>query len=232
MPSTLDAAEHEPTFEVDYVPGVQGHAVLAVGPDGAGVDALAFWSLGPYGRAGGAWILPLATLHENTERLRNVMGMIRGTCVTDWTVDRPLEIVEKLDGLLPERMVAALRDNIVVVPDLLDEIAEERKTYADAVEAYRATAKSKIVPLVWPSEVPEPRALADWATASQQRFAASPVAGQALALTAAVARAVELWQETEQLRYRRAYLRSFGEPRSLPPRWLARLRAANAPGRA
>ncbi|WP_373367482.1 DUF6218 family protein [Micromonospora purpureochromogenes] len=36
----------------------------------------------------------------------------------------------------------------------------------------------------------------------------------------------QLWQDTEQVRFRRRHLRSFGEPRQLPPRWLARLRAA------
>ena len=48
----------------------------------------------------------------------------------------------------------------------------------------------------------------------------------ALALTSAVAMAAELWQDTEQARYRRKYLRALGEPQPLPPRWLARLRAA------
>lgn len=227
MTSALDAPESAYALEVDYVRDAQGHAVLAMGPDGAGAEALAVWSLGPTGRAGGAWVLPLDNLQQHVVRLQRIIGMIRGRCLVDWMIDSPLRILARLGDLLPGEVVAGFRDEILIIPELLDEIAERRKMYADAVEAYRATTKSKIVPLVWPSPVPEPRTLGEWSARFQQS-AASPVAGQALALTAAVARTAELWQDTEQLRYRRPYLRSFGDPQSLPPRWLAQLRAANA----
>jgi hypothetical protein len=227
MTSALDAPESAFTLEVDYVRGAQGHAVLAVGSDGAGAEALAVWSLGPTGRAGGAWVLRLDNLQQDVVRLQQIMAMIRGRCLVDWTTDSPLRTLGRLGDLLPGEVVAGLRDQILIIPEMLDEIAERRKMYADAVEAYRATTKSKIAPLVWPSPVPEPQTLVEWSSRSLQS-AASPVAGQALTLTAAVARTAELWQDTEQLRYRRSYLRSFGEVQSLPPRWLARLRAANA----
>ncbi|MEV0430605.1 DUF6218 family protein [Micromonospora sp. NPDC050495] len=47
-------------------------------------------------------------------------------------------------------------------------------------------------------------------------------------MTAAVANTAQLWQDTEQARYRRAYPRLLGDPQPLPPRWLARLREAVA----
>jgi hypothetical protein len=46
-----------------------------------------------------------------------------------------------------------------------------------------------------------------------------------LSIAGAVERAVELWTDTEQIRYRRPYLRTLGEPQVLPPRWRARLTA-------
>jgi hypothetical protein len=39
----------------------------------------------------------------------------------------------------------------------------------------------------------------------------------------AVRQANELWEDTEQVRYRRIHLRSFGDAQPLPPRRLAAL---------
>jgi hypothetical protein len=96
-----------------------------------------------------------------------------------------------------------------------------------AVWVLGATAISKIAPLKWAGKLPED---GDEIAALSPRHlsAASPVAGAALTVAVALSRAVELWQETEEARYRRPYLRSLGERQPLPPRWLARLRAAES----
>lgn len=225
MASDVEAHDNELSIPVDYVPGARGHAVLAVGPDSDGGDSLAVWRLTPTGRAGGAWIVRFDEIERNADQLCRIMGMLQGRCLVEWSSEAPASILGKIGDAVPADLVAALQSNILTIPDLLTEIREQRTRYAEAVEQHRATTKSKIAPLEWPSVVPDQQELTEWAVRAQSAVT-SPVAASALVLTAVVARTAQLWQDTEQARYRRGYLRSFGEPQALPPRWLARLRAA------
>jgi hypothetical protein len=225
MTSAVGAPEHELSIPMDYVPGARGHAVLAIGRDEAGAEALAVWRVGVTGSAVGAWVLPFDTLQQDSAHLQRLMNLVRDRCLVDWDRATPTGIVGRLTGLLPAELAAAMQRNVLAIPDLLQEVTEQRSVIAAAAEDYRRTAKSKIAPLVWPAEVPEQSELMYWATRAQ-RAAVSPVAVSALAVAAGLAQTAQLWQDTEQVRYRRRYLRSLGEPQPLPPRWLARLRAA------
>ena len=225
MTSVVDALEDELSVQMDYVPGARGHAVLGVGRDGSGDEALAIWRLGVTGRAVGAWVLRLDQLDERNSEFQKLMELLRDRCLVGWDRDTPTSILDKLAGHMPARLSAAMRRNILMLPDLLAEVAEHRTLIAAAADDYRKTAKSKVAPLVWPTEVPDHSELMSRA-AGVQRQGASEVAASALALSTGLAAVAQLWQDTEQVRYRRRYLRSLGEPRTLPPRWLARLRAA------
>ncbi|WP_371409137.1 DUF6218 family protein [Micromonospora zamorensis] len=215
--------ESELAIPVDYVPGARGHAVLAVGPDADGVEAVAVWRLSPTGRAGGAWVVRLDEVAQDDQLVR-IMWMLQGRCLVGWDRGAPVAILDRIAYVLPQELVSTLRGYVLTVPELLAEIAEHRSAYAEAVDRQRAVSKSKLAPLAWPTEVPNHEDLA--IQLAVQPRAASPVAGSALALTSAVATTAQLWQDTEQARYRRKYLRALGEPQPLPPRWLARLRAA------
>jgi hypothetical protein len=223
MASDAEGSESELSIPVDYVPGGRGHGVLAVGPDGDGAEALAVWRLGPTGRAGGAWVVRLDEIERDPDQLRRIMWILQDRCLVDWDREAPARILGRIADVLPAELLARLQRNILTVPELLTEISEHRSAYAAAVEQHRATAKSKIAPLAWPIAMPDQQELVEWAARAQS---ASPVAASALALTAAVASTAQLWQDTEQVRYRRTYLRFLGEPQPLPPRWLARLREA------
>ncbi|MFI6134159.1 DUF6218 family protein [Micromonospora sp. NPDC051141] len=223
----MEASENELAIPVDYVPGAQGHGVLAVGPDSDGGDALAVWRLSPTGRAGGAWVVRFEEIERDSEQLCQIMGMLQDRCLVDGNEEAPIAALARVAEVLPAELVTTLQRSIVTIPELLTEISEHRSTYAAAVEQHKAGTKSKIAPLAWPTEMPEKADFAQWA-ARAHSTAASPVAATALALTAAVANTAQLWQDTEQARYRRVYLRSLGEPQPLPPRWLARLREAVA----
>ncbi|MEU8153148.1 DUF6218 family protein [Micromonospora sp. NPDC048986] len=218
-----EESESELAISVDYVPGARGHAVLAVGPDAVGVEAVAVWRLSPTGRAGGAWLVRLDEVAQDDQLVR-IMWMLQGRCLVGWNREAPVAILERIAHVLPQELVNMLRGNVLTVSDLLAEITEHRSAYSDAVDRQRAVSKSKLAPLAWPSEVPDHEDLA--IRLAVQPRAASPVAGSALALTSAVAMTAQLWQDTEQARYRRKYLRALGEPQPLPPRWLAWLRAA------
>jgi hypothetical protein len=210
---------------VDYAPGARGHAVLVTGPGSDGEEALAVWVLGAFGTATGAWVLPLASLDE--PYLLSVMSMVRGRCLVGWSEQAAAEALDKVEAALPTALVARLRAASVAIPDLFAETREHRARYAEAVTAYSATVTSKITPLTWTGTLPD---VGNEIAALSPRHvsAAGAVAGAALTMAGAFSRAVELWQETEEARYRRPYLRPLGERQPLPPRWLARLRAAES----
>ncbi|MEU5564429.1 DUF6218 family protein [Micromonospora musae] len=223
----MEGSENELSVPVDYVPGARGHGVLAVGRDTDGGEALAVWRLGPTGRAGGAWVVRFDEIERNPEQLRRIVSMLQDRCLVDWDEATPAGALARLSEFLPAELLTTLHGNLLTIPELLAEITELRFTYATAAEQHRESAKSKIAPLAWPSEMPEQQTLVAWAIRASTA-AASPVAATALSLTAAVASTAQLWQDTEQARYRRIYLRSLGDPQPLPPRWLARLREAVA----
>jgi hypothetical protein len=222
----VDRSDAELTLPVDYVPGVRGHGVLAVGRDADGAESLAVWKLGPTGQAGGAWVISFSEAEADTDRLRRIFGMVQGRSLVDWAIDGPLGIATKLSGLLPADVVGDFCSHPLDIPSLLREIGEHREAYAEALERHRPTTKSKIAPLQWTEEIPDDLETVRDALTPPISTGAAPVVAQALAVAGAVRRAVELWQDTEQARYRRTYLRSLGEPQPLPPRWLATLRAA------
>ncbi|MET7750411.1 DUF6218 family protein [Micromonospora sp. NPDC005367] len=221
----MEAFESELSVPLDYVLGARGHGVLAVGPGSDGGEALAVWRLSPTGRAGGAWVVRFDELARDPAQLRRIMSMLQGRCLVDWDETMPTDILARISEFLPAELLTTLQGNILTIPELLAEISEHRSIYAAAVEQHTASTKLKTVPLAWPSEVPDQQELLGWADQAHAG-AASPVAVKALSLTAAVANTAELWQDTEQTRYRRVYLRSLGDPQPLPPRWLARLRDA------
>ncbi|MCG5440780.1 DUF6218 family protein [Micromonospora foliorum] len=221
----VEVSENELSIPIDYVPGVRGHAVLAVGPDSGGGDALAVWRLGPTGVAGGAWVVRLDEIEREPEQLRRIMWNLQDRCLIDWDRETPVGVLARVAEVVPAELLSKLEGTILALPDLLEEIREHRSSYSIAVEQHRTRVKSKIAPLAWATQLPSQEHLATWA--AKDRFAsASQVAATALAVTAAVARTAQLWQDTEQARYRRAYLRPLGDPQPLPPLWLARLRKA------
>lgn len=225
MAEQATQADEELSVPTDYVPGARGYAVLVAGRDGGGHEAIAIWRLGVTGHAVGAWIFRLDDLATDQERLLNVVSLLRDRCVVDWKADRPDAVLRLLEQWLPVDLVTALRSNRLFIPDLLCEVREHRRACVEAVERHRPNTKSTLAPLAWSVELPDDLAQARLVL-TPSPMTAVPVAAEALTLVGTVRRAVELWQDTEQTRYRRAYLRSLGEVQPLPPRWLAVLRRA------
>lgn len=232
-------ANEELSVPGDYVPGVRGYAILVTGRDGGtdgdgdgggdresfGAESIAVWRLGATGYAAGAWILRLDDIEADPQHLRDVMSLLRDRCLVDWDADRPEAALRRIERWLSADLVSALRSNLLFIPDLLHEVRKHRRVCSETVEQHRLTTKSAIVPLAWSVELPDdPDRARRMLTPAP--MTATPVAAEALALAGTVRRAVELWQDTEQTRYRRTYLRSLGEVQPLPPRWLAALRKA------
>jgi hypothetical protein len=226
MTIAREIREAETGVAAAYLPGVRGHAVLATGAMADGAEALAIWTLSALGNATGAWILPLATL--DTERLLAVMhGMVRGRCLVGWTERSAATALAKVKKELPLALVARLRTESLAIPALIDETRAHRVRCEEELKAHGAAASSKIAPLAWPRPLPAPGAEAA-ALTPRHVSGASPVAIAALTVADALRNAIDLWQETEEARFRRRYLRTLGDQRLLPPRWAARLRIAES----
>lgn len=208
-----------------YLPGVRGHVVLAHGPDADGRPALAAWQLNAAGGQVGSWEIALS---DGAPRLLPVLSKFAGYVLVDWTVSQPAAILAAVADLLPADSLSAgpfsagpfsagpfsaglvdrLSGSAAALTGMLAEIREERSRYEG---------------LPWPSRVPSdddaPVAL------TRRRPVNSPVAAAALGMASAVRNAIALWDDTERCR-----LRAFGgEPRPLPPDWLAFLRTAAGP---
>ncbi|GAB3803109.1 DUF6218 family protein [Micromonospora zhanjiangensis] len=224
MTISVETPDNELSIPFDYVPGARGHAVLAAGEDESGSAALAVWRLGATGQAVGAWVLSMSAVRRDNEEFQQVMNLIRDRSLVAWDADSPMEVIGRIAPELPASLVESLRRNVLLIPDLLAEIAEQRAAITLAADEYRRTASSKVAPLMWPTDIPSPAELR--VVADEMQHPAAPVVAKALGLSAGLARVAQLWQETEQVRARRRYLRTLGDPQLLPPRWLESVRAA------
>jgi len=216
-----------------HVAGVTGHLILELGPDSAGHDALAVWHVDAAGQPVGASIATPESLAADQEAARRLLGLTTGRSVLGWdttTAADALGILSHCAGVVsPVRL-----DTAVLLPEVLGEIEEQRQLHADAIEAYRvARPKGSIKPIAYPVAVPTAATSAEelrLAACLAVPVADSGVAARALLLARLTRWSVNLWHATETARLRRKYLvEQFGDEAPLPPRWLAKLRAANTP---
>jgi hypothetical protein len=223
-------------FVSDYVPGTVGHAVLAVGHDHSGADAVAVWQVSPTGQPTGAWILATGSDggDADREKAQRLLRTVERRSVVGWSSEDVSDLLGRLAEAAGTDLAPGWDETAVYLPAALAEIAEYRHRHAEAVTEYQNAAKSKVAPLAWQHEVPtEASSLKELADAAGLTSVAttSEVAAQALLTARTLAWTAGLWQETEQVRLRRRYLvERFGPASALPERWLGRLRAANARG--
>jgi hypothetical protein len=238
MSDALPAPEAavEAPFVSDYVPGTVGHAVLAVGHDHSGAEAMAVWQVSPTGQPTGAWILATGVDggEVDREKAQRLLKMVERRSVVGWSSEDVADLLGRLAEAAGTELAPGWDETAVYLPAALAEIAEYRGRHAEAVAEHQNVAKSKVAPLAWQHEVPtEASSLKELADAAglTSVTTTSEVAAQALLTARTLAWTAGLWQETEQVRLRRRYLvERFGSASALPERWLGRLRAANARG--
>jgi hypothetical protein len=238
MSDALPAPEAavEAPFVSDYVPGTVGHAVLAVGHDHSGAEAMAVWQVSPTGQPTGAWILATGADGGEADRgkAQRLLKMVERRSVVGWSSEDVSYLLGRLAEAAGTELAPGWDETAVYLPAALAEIAEYRRRHAEAVTEHQNATKSKVAPLAWQHEVPtEASSLKELADAAglTSVTTTSEVAAQALLTARTLAWTAGLWQETEQVRLRRRYLvERFGSASALPEHWLGRLRAANARG--
>jgi hypothetical protein len=222
-------------FVSDYLPGTVGHAVLAVGHDHNGAEAVAVWQVSPTGQPTGAWIIATGAEGGEVDRSKaqRLLKMVERRSVVGWGSEDIGYALSRLAEVAGTELAPGWDETAVYLPAALAEIAEYRRRHADGVAEHQQVSKSKVAPLAWQHDVPtEASSLKELADAAGlTTVTTSEVATEALLTARTLAWTASLWQETEQVRLRRRYLvERFGAASPLPERWLGRLRAANARG--
>lgn len=224
---SLDSAEALGGLPLDQVHGATGHVIVAEGADDSGADAVAVWHVSASGAPVGAWIKPAPAIADDPDAAGQLLRLTSHRALVGWDAG----VAELLGRLGQWAKRQDPRPTLVLLPEVLAEVAEHRHIHAAAVEQRQAGSKSKFTPLVWRHDVPEAGSWSEFVQAVRltRPQAASPVAVDALHLARAVAWVSELWHDTETVRTRRSYLvERFGPAAPLPPQWLARLRQAHS----
>lgn len=205
-----------------------GHAVVQRGQHRDGVDSLAIWHVSTDGVRTGAWVVPSEKAFGDAATAEWMLAILTRHAVLTWDGDSldHVEGIEAAAGAQPRPW----RQDAVVLPDMLADIASARTRLEAAVDQRREDNK-RIVPVTWKAQIPQPVP----ATAAELRSlahlhvpaVASSVTEAALELAVLTGWAIARWQETLTLAARRRYLRDvLGPATALSPAWETRL--ANA----
>jgi hypothetical protein len=222
---SVEPVEELAGVAVAQVGDATGHVVIVEGPDDTGAAAVGVWHVSATGTPTGAWITPVSTLADGAAAAGLLRRLTASRALFGWEAATARAALDRFAGPAGHPLPA------VLLPEVLQEIAQHRHAYAEEVEAQRSRSRSKVEPLAWQQDIPAVGSWQELVTAARLRqpVAASPVAAQALHLARAAAWAAGLWHDTETVRSRRRYLvERFGPATVLPPAWLARLREAHA----
>ena len=105
-----------------------------------------------------------------------------------------------------------------MLADLLQATQAARATYEQAATAHGDTTNTRMTPLTWPTPLPD--TLDDDFRSADRLWSGEGPATEAFVAATTAKRLIRLWNETESLRVRRAYLREqFGDAQLLPQAW-------------
>lgn len=202
-----------------------GHVILQRGRGHDNGDALAIWHVAPDGSRTGAWIVPCDQAFNDPVTAKRMLSTCAQRTVLGWDHDA-IPLFAQLEEAARAR-AHAWGTNAIALPEMLIEIDTIRTELAAHVDK-RREANTKIVPVTWNVEVPNPAPQSPPDLLRHARLAepacAAPVVTSALTLALLAEWAIARWLETLNLVARREYLRvAVGPPTPLPPRWERRL---------
>ncbi|ALE77997.1 hypothetical protein WY02_05625 [Pseudonocardia sp. AL041005-10] len=192
-----------------------GTAVLTADP-----DTLAVWQVSLDGLPTGAWITPLDELRAEPDTARRLLTCIerRAIAVSD---------VSGAEAVLSELTTCAKLDDgwwrgqTFDVAGAFGDVLERRVEVGHVMAAVRESGR-KVTDIGWRRDLGGPAG----SIAELRRLArlgvpsGSPAASKALTVIGVLRWIAEVWDETEQVKNRRDYVRTaLGPPESLPTRW-------------
>ncbi|SDH11488.1 DUF6218 family protein [Pseudonocardia oroxyli] len=192
-----------------------GSAVLT-----ADSDTLAVWQVSLDGRPTGAWITPLDELRAEPDTAGRLVNCVERRAIA-------LSDVSRADTVLSELTTCAKledgwwRGQTFDVAGAFGDVLERRAGVEHAIAAVRESGR-KTTDIDWRRDLGGPAG----SIAELLRLArlgvpsGSPAVSDALAVVGVLRWIAGVWEETEQVKNRRDYVRTaLGPPEPLPPRW-------------
>ncbi len=205
---------------------VRGLLVIASGLDGAGAPAFAIWHLDLAGNPTGAWVVPEAMLLRDRSTARQILRACERRALAAFDPTEALDVLglTAAAARVPADIETVWGKHVCLLGRAIEETAQARVSYSQAVEIEKARTGRSLAPLEWPGQLPKtaPTSLAEFLSQAGVLAPAgvSPAASAALALGRAVRWCLEVWTGTETARCRRPYLReAFGPAQPAPPSW-------------
>ena len=210
---------------------VRDSAVVALGADERGVDALAVWQFSARGVPTGAWAVSQGEAFGSAKVARQLLSILERRAISAHEPSDVHWIVERLSTTAGIDMPRWWDRQVFCPLRGFREVLERRESFVATVAATRQSGRD-VSDLVWKhdySASPPPDDLA-----ALQRLTGrvvppgAPAVSEVLTVCAVLRWLIDLWNETEQIKNRRSYVSAaHGAPEALPPSWLSAVHCAN-----
>ncbi|GAA1195287.1 DUF6218 family protein [Pseudonocardia alaniniphila] len=209
-----------------------GSAVLALGQDENGGDAIALWQISGGGKPTGAWVERQEQAFGDRETARRLLTCIERRALTAadlGTVDEALTKLTTAAGV--DRGGRNWWDtHVFSLTEAFAELVGRRGSFEQTVAQTKESGRS-VAALEWSRDFPTdnlPSTLTELRELARLGVpAGAPAVAEVLTIANVLRWVVELWGETEQVKGRRRYiLEKHGPVEALPPSWQAALTSA------
>lgn len=230
--ATESSMELEPVLAgVDAESWAPGSAVVALGRDGAGLEAVAVWQLSPLATPTGAWIRPLPELVQSPVEARRVLALLERRAITAARGDLVNDLLGQLSTAAEIGGESWWADQTFSPVQSLRELSARRTAVEETVAATKRQRKN-IAAVQWTRELVADPLPEDFTGLRRLTGVApapgAPVISEALTVSRVLGWLARLWIETEQVKNRRSYVyEAHGAPEQLPPSWLTAVQTAS-----
>jgi hypothetical protein len=208
-----------------------GSAVLAVGQESTGQQAVAVWQISPEGHPTGSWVVAQEYAYSDADAARQLLVNIerRALVATDpGTLDDVASRITAAAGIDADGW---WNKQCFSPTEAFTDVLTCRAEFQATIAAVRQTGRN-VAPLRWDRAFPtglRPSTVAELQQlAGVGRVAGAPVIVEALQMSRMLRWLIALWAQTEQVKNRREYIREeHGEPQALPPSWLTAVTTAS-----
>jgi hypothetical protein len=208
-----------------------GSAVLAVGEDSIGLQAVAVWQISPEGHPTGSWVVGQDEAYGDADAARRLLVNIERRALVTTDPDTLDDVVGRLTTAARIDADGWWAKQRFFPTEAFTDVLARRSEFQATIASVRQTGRN-VAALRWDRAFPidlHPSTVADLQQlADVGRPAGAPVIVEALRMSRMLRWLVALWTQTEQVKNRREYIREeHGQPQALPPSWLTAVTTAS-----
>lgn len=202
---------------------VRDCAVLALGADEHGDHAVAVWQFAAEGKPTGAHVARQEDVFTDPDSARRVLAFLERRAITGSEPSALPDVLRRLTTAAKLDVAQWWEGHLFTPVDVFDDMRVRRSQYEQTVATVRQGGR-QVAPLAWQRDYSDGAPPGDFAALhrlSRRRTPpGAPVVSEVLGVCGVLSWLVECWQETEQVKNRRTYIRDeHGGPEELPPCW-------------